>query len=330
MHPARRSCPSQNGNHQLQGGIVMRYEGQHLSIKQVLRNAFNDVMNNHIMTLSAGLSYFFVLSLFPLLILSASLLALLPIPHLFDNLINIMVNVMPPQSKALVMKIVGTVVKPHTGLFTFGLIGTLWTISSGFSSLIEALNVAYDVPETRPLWKTRLLAIGLAFVIGTVMLASVAVMILGPKLGVWIANLIGMDQAFLRAWPYIRWGASIILTVIAVELIYFWGTNVKQRFTDTLPGAIVGVAFWVVTSYGLGVYFSHFANYNKTYGVLGGGLMLLTWLYWSWFMILVGAEINSEMVKVSSGNRLELKEKPPAAVEPQPAWKEHQEPGRAA
>lgn len=304
----------------------MRYTGHDISVKQVLRNAWNKMNDHHIMMMAAGMSYFFVLSLFPLLILAASLLALLPIPHLFDYLIGAMLSVMPPQSKGLVTRVVYTVVRPHNGLLTLGVVGTLWSISSGFSSLIEGLNVAYDVPETRPIWKTRLLAIGLAFVIGTVMLIAVGVMILGPRLGVWIADLIGMNKAFLHVWPYIRWSVSIGFTILAVELLYFWAPNLKQRFLHTLPGAVLGVAFWVATSYGLGVYFEHFAHYNKTYGVLGGGLMLVTWLYWSWFMVLIGAEINSEIIKTGSGNKLELREKPPA-VEPGPAWKE---PGKVA
>jgi membrane protein len=308
----------------------MRYAGQSISAKQVSKDAWNNVINNHVMTLAAGLSYFFVLSLFPMLILAASLLALLPIPHLFDHLVAMMVNVMPEVNQSLVTRVVHTVATPHTGLFTFGLIGTLWSISSGFSSLIEALNVVYDVRETRPMWKTRLLAFGLAFVVSAIMLVSLCVMILGPKLGVWIANLVGMNQAFLDVWPYIRWSVSIACTVFAVELLFFLAPNLKQRFVYTLPGAVVGVTFWVVTSYGLGLYFSHFAHYNATYGVLGGALMLMTWLYWSWFVILLGAEINSEIVKASSESKFEPEEKSPIAVEPRPAWKGHPEAGKAA
>ncbi len=308
----------------------MRYEGREFSVKQVLKSVWNYTMQNHTMALAAGLSYFFVLSLFPLLILGAALLGLLPIPYLFDILVASMLRVMPPDAMGLVVRVIRTIVHPHAGLFTFGLIGTLWTVSSDFSTLIEALNVAYNVPETRPLWKTRLLAIGLAFVIGAVMLIAAGATILGPKLGEWIAGLINMGRPFLRVWPYIRWSISVGFTILGVELIYFWAPNVKQRFLDTLAGAVIGVVFWLVTSYGLGVYFSHFANYNKTYGTLGGALMLMTWLYWSWFMILVGAQINSELVQVASDRKLELKQKPPEAVVPRPPWQEHPAPKRAA
>jgi len=300
----------------------MRFEGAEVRVKSVVKNAYNDIMNNHTMALAAGLSYYFVLSLFPFLILLASLLAYLPIPHLFDQILTSMANVVPPDSMRLVRKVISTVVQPNGGLLTFGIVGTLWIVSGGFNSLIEALNVAYDVPETRPIWKTRLLALGLAFVIGLLLTIALASIVLGPKLGGWIADLVGLGATFKQVWPYIRWSGSVAFTILAVELVFWWAPNIKQRFWATLPGAVIGVVFWLGSSYGLGIYFQRFAHYNKTYGVLGAAIALMVWLYWSWFAILVGAEINSELVKAGGGGNLELKGKPPAEVKPRPAWEE--------
>lgn len=293
-----------------------------ISPRQVLVNAYHDIMNNHTMSMAAGLSYYFVLSLFPLLILLASIVGYLPIPNLFENILSTMSRVVPQESMGLVRRVAATVVQPHGGLLTFGVVGTIWTASGGFAGLIEALNVAYDVPETRPIWKTRLLAIGLTFVTGLLLLVGLGVIIFGPKIGAWVANGVGLGWTFMQTWPYIKWGVSIGFTVLAVEIIYFWAPNVKQRFWATLPGAVIGVAFWIGTSYALSYYFQNFANFNKTYGTLGAAMALMVWLYWSWFAILVGAEINSELVKASGGGTLKLKEKPPAAVEPRPAWEE--------
>jgi membrane protein len=290
--------------------------------RKVVVSAYNDIMSNHTMTLAAGLSYYFVLALFPMLILLAATVAYLPVPDLFNQILSTMSRVVPADSMGLVRKVVATVVKPHSGLLTFGIIGTLWTASGGFAALIEALNVAYDVPETRPIWRTRLLALGLTFVIGLLMVVAVSVIILGPKLGMWIVSLTGAPLNFLDVWPYIKWSAAVLFIVVAIELLFFWAPNIKQRFLATLPGAAIGVAFWMASSYGLGVYFQKFAHYNKTYGILGAAIALMTWLYWSWFVILIGAEINSEIVKISRRGRLELKHKPPAAVEPRPAWEE--------
>lgn len=300
----------------------MRFEGARIKVTRVVGNAYNDIMNNHTMTMAAGLSYYFVLSLFPMLILLAAVVAYLPIPDLFNQILAIMSRVVPPDGMGLVHKVVRTVITPHSGLLTFGIIGTLWTASGGFAALIEALNVAYDVPETRPIWKTRLLALALTFVIGALMVVAVSVIIFGPKMGEWIVQLTTLSWNFMYVWPYIKWSTAIAFTVLAIEVIFYWAPNIRQRFLATLPGALIGVGFWIGSSYALGLYFQKFAHYNKTYGILGAAIALMVWMYWSWFAILVGAEINSELVKAGGRGRLELKQKPPAAVEPRPAWEE--------
>jgi membrane protein len=92
-----------------------------------------------------------------------------------------------------------------------------------------------------------------------------------------------------------------------------------------LPGASVGVGFWIAASYALGLYFQHFAHFNKTYGTLGAAVALMVWLYWSWFFILAGAEINSELLKASGEGRLVLKHPPPRVIHARPAWEEEKE-----
>ncbi len=291
--------------------------------KQVLRNAFRDVMQNHTMALAAGLSYYFVLSLFPLLILLAAVVAYLPIPDLFNTILGAMSRVVPRDSMGLVRSIVSSFITPHRGsLLTFGILATMWSASGGFNSLIEALNVAYDVPETRPIWKTRLIAIELMFVVGALMVVGVGVMFVGPQFGGWLANKVNLSDQFADMWNYLRWGVSVGFLVLAVELVFFLAPNVLQRFISTLPGALIGVGTWIGTSYGLGLYFQNYAHLNKTYGTLGAAMALMVWLYYSWFAILVGAEINSEIIKIRTNRTLQLKHPPPAAVEPKPAWEE--------
>ncbi len=294
------------------------------NVKLVVRNAIHDIMQNHTMAMAAGLSYYFVLSLFPLLILLAAIVAYLPIPNLFETVLGAMARVVPPDSMGLVRKIVASIISPHRGsLLTLGILGTLWSASGGFNSLIEALNVAYDVPETRPIWKTRLVvSIQLMFIVGLLMVIGVGLMLVGPEFGSWLAAKVGLSDQFADMWNYLRWGVSIGFAVLAVEVTYFIGPNVRQRFLSTLPGAAIGVGFWIGASYGLGAYFQHFANYNKTYGVLAAAIALMVWLYYSWFAILVGAELNSEIIKLRTHKTLPLKQAPPPAVEPVSPWQE--------
>jgi membrane protein len=292
-------------------------------IGSVIKKAYQDVMNNHTMAMAAGLSYYFVMSLFPLLILAASVVAYLPVPDLFDRIVGAMQQIVPADSMGVVRGVLKDVITPHKGGFlTIGLLGSIWAASGGFASFIEAVNVAYDVPETRPIWKTRALAIGLMIVIGGLMVLGAVSMFLGPQFGAWLAGKVGMSWVFAKIWPILRWVVSVAFIVLAVELMFYWAPNVKQRFWATLPGAAVGVGFWIGASYALGLYFQHFANFNKTYGTLGAAVALMVWLYWSWFMILVGAEINSELLKAEGHGRLALKQPPPRVIHARPAWEE--------
>jgi membrane protein len=276
-----------------------------------LRRAYHDIDREHLLQMAAALSYYFVLSLFPSLILLSAIVAYLPLPDLFNQAINLMSRFVPPDSMGIVKKVLEDVVSPNRGTFlSFGILGAVWAASGGFAATIEALNIAYEVKETRPFWKTRLLSLGLAFVIGTLLLLALSVMIVGPRFGEWLAAKVHLSQLFVWAWPYIHWTLAVAFTILAVEALYYLAPNVKQRFLATLPGAVLAVGAWIGLSYILGVYFRSFANFNKTYGTLGAAVALMVWLYWTGFAMLVGAELNAELAKVSAEGKVPQKEQP--------------------
>jgi membrane protein len=150
----------------------------------------------------------------------------------------------------------------------------------------------------------------LTFVIGILLLVALGVMIVGPDFGQWLARKLHMSWLFAIAWPYIHWLVAVGFTVLSVEWLYFLAPNVKQRFLSTLPGAILSVACWIGLSYGLGVYFRNFANFNKTYGTLGAAVALMMWLYWTGFFMLLGAELNCQLAKESKEGKIPEKEAP--------------------
>ncbi len=287
---------------------------------KVLKNAVTDANRNHTTAFAAGLSYYFVLSLFPALIALSSIVGYLPLPDPINQILTLMARFVPADSMGVVRRVAHDVITPHRGaLLSFGLVGTLWTASSGFAGMIEALNVAYNVPETRPYWKTRGLAMLLTFLVGGLLLVALGMMLLGPRFGLWLAGVLHLSFAWARIWPVVRWTVSGVFIVMAVEAMYFLAPNVKQKFFETLMGAVFAVCTWLALSFGLGIYFQRFANLNRTYGVLGGAIALLTWLYWSSFVILMGAEINSEVLQELGDGTLPLKQAPPEKVTPRPA-----------
>jgi membrane protein len=281
-------------------------------LKDALLQTYDDVGDNHTLQMAAALSYYFVISLFPSLIVLSAIVAYLPVPDLFNQALNLMARFVPADSMGLVKKVLADVVTPNRNAFlSIGLLGTLWAASGGFAAAIEALNIAYDAEETRPFWKTRPLAIGLTILIGALLLIALGVMIVGPQFGDWLSGRLHASVLWQWLWPYIHWTVSVGFTVLAVEVLYFLAPNVKQRFLATLPGAIFAVGCWIGFSYLLGIYFRSFANFNRTYGTLGAAVALMVWLYWTGFAMLVGAELNAELAKKTKKGAIEEKPEPP-------------------
>ena len=278
-------------------------------LRNALARTYEDVLRNHTLQMAAALSYYSVLSLFPALIFLWAVVAYLPVPDLWNQALLLMARFLPPDSMGLVRRVLADVISPNRGAFlSFGLLGTFWAASGGLSAAIEALNIAYDVKDDRPFWKTRLLALVLALITGALLLVALATMIVGPRFGEWLAARVHLTVVFVWLWPYIHWTIAVGFTVLAVELLYYLAPNVKQRFLATLPGAVLSVGCWIAFSYLLGVYFRHFANFNKMYGSLGAAVALMVWLYWTAFAMLVGAELNAELAKRTEKGRVQPKQ----------------------
>jgi membrane protein len=281
-------------------------------LKTALVRTYAEVQQKHTLQMAAALSYYFVLSLFPALIFLSAAVAYLPVPDLFNQTLTAMERVLPADAMGLVGRILGDVISPKRGAFlSIGILGILWAASGGFAAMIEALNIAYEVNEDRPFWKTRPLAVALTFITGTLMLVAISVMIVGPRFGEWLAGRVHLSALFVLLWPYIHWTIAIAFAILAVEILYFLAPNIKQRFRATLPGAVLAVGCWTGLSYVLGIYFRNFGAYNKTYGTLGAAIALLVWLYWTGFAMLAGAELNAELAKLSEDAAPQQKHEPP-------------------
>jgi membrane protein len=251
--------------------------------------------------MAAALSYYFVLSLFPALILLSAAVTYLPIPGLFNQILLFMGRCLPADTMNLVRGVLADIISPNRGAFlSFGILGTLWAVSGGFAATIEALDIAYEIEDDRPFWKTRPLAIALAFITGALLLVALPVMVVGPRLGEWVAGRVHLSELFVLLWPCIHWTVSITFAILAVDALYFLAPKMKQRFLAILPGSVLAVSCWIVLSHLLGIYFRHFGTFNKTYGTLGAAIALMVWLYWTGFALLVGAELNAELIKQST------------------------------
>ena len=286
------------------------------AFSRAIGKAVREVDRKHLLAFSGSLAYYYFLALLPLLILLASALAYIPIPHLFDQVLLWMSYIIPAESMTLVRRVFGDVMATRdSGFLSFGIVGTIWTASGASATLIEALNVAYGVEEGRPFWHTRLLAIGLTFALGIMVAIVLTAMFFGPIFAVRVAHRIGLDPLFTQSWFYFRWVLAICFSVLAVEIVYYLAPNVEQRkFWRTVPGSIVAVTTWIAASYGLGFYLQHVGNLSKSYETLGAIAGLLLWFYLSSAAILIGAEVNAELLEAAS-EKLPVKEVPDSASE---------------
>jgi membrane protein len=270
-------------------------------VRRVVLRLYDDVGQNHTWNMAAAFSYYFVLSLFPALILLSAIVAYLPVPNLFDQALGFMAHLVPSESMGLIRRVLSDVITSNRKfILSFGILGTLWTCSRGFAAAIDALNMAYKVTDDRPFWKTSLLSIGLPVTTGSLALVAVSVMVVGPRFGEWLASKLNISGLFVLLWPYIRWTIAVGFGVVAIEVLYYLAPNVKQRFRDTFPGAVLAVVCWTGLSSLLGAYFRHLAAFSETYGTLGAAITLMVWFYWTGFAMLLGAELNAELAKVTA------------------------------
>jgi membrane protein len=267
-------------------------------LKRAIAATYQDVEDHHTFQVAAALSYYTILAVFPGLIFLSAVMGSIPFTDLFARTLDVVARVLPPDAMRFVQSMLLDLIGAnHKAWLSFGTLGLLWVASTAFDAAIEALDIAYDVKDDRPMWKTRLLALVLGGVCVGLWLAALAVMIVGPEFGSWLATRIPVSRKFVFFWPFIHWGVAISFTVLAVEAVYFLAPKIRQRFLATLPGALLAVTSWIALSYLLGVYFRHFANYNRTYGTLTGFIALLTWLYWNAFALLLGAELNAKLAQ---------------------------------
>ncbi|MGH7417189.1 MAG: YihY/virulence factor BrkB family protein, partial [Candidatus Rokuibacteriota bacterium] len=233
------------------------------SFTAIARQVWRELGEDEIVDRAAALSYYFVFALFPTLLFLAALLGLLPTAALLDQLIAYMARVLPVDAFSMLTKTLEEILRGARGsLVSLGALVALWAASNGMGSIITALNAAYDVTDTRPRWKIRLVAVGLTVVFSGFTLTALTLLVLGPPIAEGLAQMIGLGAAFTVAWNIVRWPVALALVLVGVGLVYYLAPTVKQRWSAVAPGAVFAVAGWLVASAGLRFYVAHFANYN--------------------------------------------------------------------
>ncbi|CAN5543731.1 YihY/virulence factor BrkB family protein [soil metagenome] len=249
---------------------------------------------------AASLTYYGLLALFPALIAVVSLIGIFGDAEATTRKLTDIVSELGPNSAADTFSGPVESITSNRGasgvLFFVGLATALFSASSYVGAFGRASNVIYEAREGRPVWKLRPLqvVVSLAMVV-LLALLFVALVLTGPVVDA-VAGPLGVGDTAVSVWNIAKWPVMLLVAAVIVAVLYYAGPNVKLRGSRWItPGSVVAIAVWILASAAFGLYVSNFGSYDKTYGTLGGFVVLLVWLWISNLAILFGAELNAEI-----------------------------------
>ena len=263
----------------------------------LLKKTVREVGDDNVGTLAASAAYNFFFSLFPLLLFLAPLLSLVgDKQRMIGWLMSQLTSTLPAQDAPAVRQILDRVVFASNapGLISVGILLAAWSASNIFGTLMGALNTAYDVRETRPWLEQQAIRLAAFVVGGVIMIASTVVFLNGEGVANWIGNALRLGPAFLLGWKILQFPIAVCGLVALAFLTFYALPNVKQHKGHVVVAAILTAVLWILATLMFRAYVSHFPP-NPAYGLIGAIIILLTWMYYTMYVVLIGGELASEM-----------------------------------
>jgi len=274
-----------------------------LTLTELGRRLWDESQKDEQLGRAAQLSYYALLALFPALIFLTALMGLFSVQSFMPELMSYLRNVLPADALSMVQRFLTQVAEGSgANILSLGALGALWASSSGVTAIMDALNVVFGVKEDRrPFWRVRLTAIVLTTGLAGFVIMSLALVLYGPTIGRWIADLMGFDVVFTWIWNVLQWPIIATLMLIVVAAIYHICPDRRhKRWRWVTPGSVFAVLMWLLVSLGFKAYVDNFGDYNKVYGSIAGVIVLMLWFYWSGMVLLLGGEINAEIEKAAA------------------------------
>lgn len=249
------------------------------------------VIDDEVPMLASQLSYSLLLSFFPFLIFLITLIGYSAIDG--EIMLAQISNAFPESTYELIRSTVLEVFNTkNTNLMSFSIVFTIWTASSGFRSVIKGINKAYDEKEKRSLLKVIIISIISTLALGFLIIITMLLLVFGEMLGSFLIYKLGLSNYYNFIWNIIRYGIIILSMIFIFTIIYRYIPSRRLRFKEVIPGAIFTTLGWIITSFGFAFYVNNFGNYSKIYGSIGAVIILLTWLYFTSIIIIIGGEIK--------------------------------------
>ncbi len=292
-----------------------------MTVKQLAREVWNKISEANVFGRAAQLAYYFFLALFPMMLFLLSAMALIAGPGsaLQQNLLNFVARFAPPDAANLIHRTIEQTFHAAGGWkAVLGILGALWSASSGVGALMDTLNSAFETKETRPWWKRTAISLWLTVATGILIFAAIALLLAGQDVARHFASAGVLGPITKWGWMILQWPVLIFLTLVAFAVVYYWAPNVEHpTWHWVTPGSAAGVAVWLAVSFGLRVYLHYFNRYTSTYGALAAVIIVLLWFYLTGAAILIGGVINSVIEHAASAKPGEPELKKPAPSEPE-------------
>ena len=278
---------------------MLAYLRNPLSWSELARRTVRETIADDAAGLAAELAYYFFLALFPALLGLLAIASFFPLHNLTDAMALALAPVAPDAVIGIIrQQMLRLANGDRVGLLSLGMAGALWTSSSAMTAVIDAMNRAYDVEESRSWLRVRMTSIVLTIGLAGFVLVSLTLVLAGPELADLVARW-GAGWLVAWIWKVVQWPVVFVLVAVAIGLIYYFGPNTEQEWVWVTPGSILASALWLLGSIGFRIYLVSFGQFETTYGTIGGIIVLLTWFYVLGFVIVVGAEVNAEIEHAS-------------------------------
>ncbi|MBC5996466.1 YihY/virulence factor BrkB family protein [Romboutsia ilealis] len=244
---------------------------------------------------AAEVSFYLLLSLFPFILFTISIVVYIPIIHI-NRYIYLLQNIMPEAAFNIANSIIQSAIENRSislGITSFFL--TMWTSTRAVRALIRGINRSYNIQETRSFIKVFSIAMIFTIMLLFLIFSSMIFLVFGENLGHFLLESIGVDKVLINIWNIWRYLIGIGTIVVILLSLYIYTPNKKVKVRDSIPGAIVATFSWFLISYIYSYYANHYANYEVIYGSIGGIIILMTWIYLSSWAILIGSEVNAKL-----------------------------------
>ena len=272
---------------------------QNLGLVDFVKLTYKEIGEDHVMAFAGNLTYKGLFAVFPFFTFLLSLLGIFNATDLVTTMLNKLSGVTPQSAIEFIKgQLLSITQSQAQSAFTLGAIISillaLWGVSGAFRSVMEAMNVMYEVEEDRPFWKVYGISIFMSLAVVVLLIGALVLVVFGQSIGVTVADLVGLGSVFATAWGILQWPVVACVVLFTFALIYYFAPAAKQRFRWISPGSILAFVFWLIFSLLFSLYASTLggSSYNETYGSLAGVIVLMLYVYYSALIMLVGAEMN--------------------------------------